>query len=538
VITCWDIDRFGRADLLESAGFLSILREAEVTLHTTRNGSFDFSSDNDVMLFMIQQKAKHEYLRDLGANVERAREAIIRNGGWFPSRTPFGYVCDRANGHKLIFGEPKDVATIRKIFEMYASGDSLRDICRYLNRRSFRTATGKDWGAATVRRILSNVAYIGHSCQNKATKSKYKAKHGKAVRKRIAASKCESGKTTLTLPQEEWIVHKNTHEPMIDAKAWAAVQRRRETNKRKKGKKSSAASYVLTGGLLRCGHCGAAMSGSLQNTRQKDVPLCDRVRYYQCCSYLNANDDRCERKVAFEDDVLKQVTKALKEQFFDRLFSDDVLPQLREEIAEQLDSDDFAADVASVRAEYDELTASIKDQLRYLMTARRERRLSESLIREGEKLLEDDQQRQTELAERLQQLDQPAPDQLTDLTQSVDDVLKWFDDVQEAILSIESEDKRRDLNRLIEDRVDHIEVDVERVPQCEGSTRHIHKLTGGRIYLRTADLPIDAALSIANLPPKNTSKSEPQLCAVMGRSGAPSTHDSPQLCVIAFSTAS
>ncbi len=71
---------------------------------------------------------------------------------------PFGYQYDDT-GLVVMEAEAK---VVLEIFNLYMSGLGIAKICRELNKKGFRTRTGKAWAPQTVANILSNPIYCGY----------------------------------------------------------------------------------------------------------------------------------------------------------------------------------------------------------------------------------------------------------------------------------------------------------------------------------------------------------------------------------------
>ena len=58
--------------------------------------------------------------------------------------------------------DEEEAKIVREIFERYASGETVADIIRDLNRRKLTTSLGKPFNKNSVHRILNNRRYIGY----------------------------------------------------------------------------------------------------------------------------------------------------------------------------------------------------------------------------------------------------------------------------------------------------------------------------------------------------------------------------------------
>jgi len=159
VVLCWDQDRFGRFDPIEGGHWILPFRDAGVRLETIAQGKIDWTDFAGRLLYVVQQEAKHAYLRDLSRNVTRGVLAATKNGrSGTGGRCPDGYMLN--DGQVVL--DPDRASIIRRIFEEYVKvGASLRSVADLLNRGGFRTPRGKFWRQTTVRLVLTNAKYAG-----------------------------------------------------------------------------------------------------------------------------------------------------------------------------------------------------------------------------------------------------------------------------------------------------------------------------------------------------------------------------------------
>ena len=76
---------------------------------------------------------------------------------------------------RLALGPAVEVETVRRIFREYASGQSLRSICRTLNIEGAKSPRGREWQSSGLVSVLRNEAYIGDFVWNTQRKGKYVA---------------------------------------------------------------------------------------------------------------------------------------------------------------------------------------------------------------------------------------------------------------------------------------------------------------------------------------------------------------------------
>lgn len=164
-------------------------------------------------------------LRDLKKKTLRGQMGQKERGFFVGERT-FGYRSvpvgemrmdkkgrPRPEGYRMEI-EPREAATILRMFKAYADGQSLTAIVKTLNEegiRGFRAA--KSWSAATVTRMLGNEKYTGRWVWNRTTTRR----DPRTGRRR-----------KFDKPESEWVVQEDESLRIVLQELWNAVQKRRE----------------------------------------------------------------------------------------------------------------------------------------------------------------------------------------------------------------------------------------------------------------------------------------------------------------------
>lgn len=97
------------------------------------------------------------YVLEASEKVRSSCIARIRNGGYL-GKLPYGYFLSEEK--KPIINEEQAIA-VRDMYQLYLNGTSLHGIARILNGKGIRSYYGKQWCISSIRRILTNPAYIG-----------------------------------------------------------------------------------------------------------------------------------------------------------------------------------------------------------------------------------------------------------------------------------------------------------------------------------------------------------------------------------------
>ena len=191
------------------------------------------------------------------ANTSKKIRAVLksnaREGKYHARKAPYGYVKSDTEKKTPIVDE-EAAAVVKRIFEMRASGLSPHRIADKLNEENIPNPSkysfdkygivGKRnhfglWSFVAINSILNNPTYLGHMAQQRWSSISYK-NHKRYKR-----------------DESEWIVVKNTHEPIITQELWDKV---REVEKSvAQGRKTKRGYTHPLSGFLFCADCGGKM---------------------------------------------------------------------------------------------------------------------------------------------------------------------------------------------------------------------------------------------------------------------------------------
>jgi len=145
-----DIDRLLRStrdlNTLIDHGLMAVTVDGEIDL-TTADGEFRATMLAGIARFEVRRKGERQ---------SRAQQQRAEQGRPAKGIRPTGYTLD---------GKVKeDEATIvRRIFDRFAAGDSLKGIAADLEKDGVKTRRGGHWSSSSVSSILRNARYAGRS---------------------------------------------------------------------------------------------------------------------------------------------------------------------------------------------------------------------------------------------------------------------------------------------------------------------------------------------------------------------------------------
>ncbi|QQE80878.1 recombinase family protein [Alicyclobacillus sp. SO9] len=186
---------------------------------------------------------------NLAERTRMGQSQMVQDGKRPGANAPFGY---RYEDGRLVLNEPA-ARVVKNIFSRYLSGDGLSKILLWLNdptNPQVAPVSGR-WTQNVLRYVLDNPVYAGY------------VRYG--YRKRS---------------KNDVIVEKGDHEPLVDESTWQQIVQLRQQRKRLPAR-AGTGTYALTG-LLRCGRCGASMSGINKTARNWSR------RYYICIDRIGS----------------------------------------------------------------------------------------------------------------------------------------------------------------------------------------------------------------------------------------------------------
>lgn len=285
-IVVWHPDRLTRHPR-ELEELISLVEDVgNVRIETVTAGDYDLSTSAGRSVARIVGAIARKDSDDASTRLRRKHAELAAAGkvaGGGPR--PFGYTKDRLQ----VVAE--EAAIVREMAARVLAGDSLRSIAVDLNARGIRTSQGNEWDSSGVKRVLMSPRVSG--------RREYRGEFFEAVWPPI-----------ITPEQSDRL--------------------RRKLGSRTPRDRRAPRRYLLTGGLLRCGRCDAAMVAR---------PDAKGRRRYVCAK--GPGQAGCGRLSALANPLEELITEA---------------------VLYRLDTPELAAALSDVRAQQAEL-AGLHDQI-------------------------------------------------------------------------------------------------------------------------------------------------------------------------------
>ena len=261
------------------------------------------SNEGENELAPFRNVMNEMYARDISRKI-RCSHRLRGNMGEPLSQPPYGYMKSPENKKRWII-DPEAAEIVRTIFHMALNGDGPETIARKLSERHVLVPTayweqqgirrgGKrliedkcHWRVSTIQNILCKREYCGDIVNFKTYSKSFK------------------NKKRLFNNEENWVIFRDVHEPIIDRNTFELVQRKLSNTKRRKPKPENGEKNIFTD-LLVCADCGKKLWYHT-NTINPDI------HYFSCSNYVKDTRGTCKTRHYLRADAIELiVTNELK----------------------------------------------------------------------------------------------------------------------------------------------------------------------------------------------------------------------------------
>ena len=345
MILAKSVSRFAR-NTLDTISYTRELRSLGIAVIFEEQNINSIYPESEFLIALHAAFAQSES-ESISANVRWGKRQSIKDGKvTFQYKTLLGYEKG-PDGNPVII--PEEAETVRRIFEWYLAGKSVRDIRLALVAGGFRNAVGTtDWTTSNLRSILTNEKYCGD-----------------VLLQKTFIQDCISKKVIKNTGQLPMYLIQNHHEAIIPRDRFDAVQvelarRKTLTSSTKKsaptGMSRYSGKYALSG-LLFCGECGTAYRRVVwtQHGEKRAV--------WRCSSRLDYGKKYCTESPTLDESPLQQaVLAAINASMSGRkVLADQLVDAMEQELApvpgESMSLGDIDRAVTELGKQFDTLLA-------------------------------------------------------------------------------------------------------------------------------------------------------------------------------------
>lgn len=316
-----DMSRFGRDYIM--VGYYTEIYFSNLDIRfiaINDNVDSNIQTENDLTPF--KNVFNEWYARDTSKKIRAVFKAKGNSGKHLTTNPPFGYKKDPNDKEKWIIDD-EAAATVRRIFQMYVDGYRISEIGHklteekvetpilyYMNRgikTNARSEYPEIWDLMSIKYILSQTAYTGHTVNFQTAVKSYKTKK------------------QVNLPRNQWVIFRNTQEAIIDEKTFETVQQMRKV-KRARTKYNEPNMFS---GLLYCADCGNHLT--IQRVARNR-----KMDNFSCATYRKKKKGLCScHRILVSDleTIVKEDLQKVCEYVFlhEKEFTDDYLSGSKKE---------------------------------------------------------------------------------------------------------------------------------------------------------------------------------------------------------------
>ena len=215
-----DLSRFGR-EYIEAGEYLERIFPLIGIRFIAINDNYDNKVQSTDIIVPIKNVINTLYAKDMSKKSAAALRIKQANGEFIGTYASYGYMKSTEDKHKIIIDKYAS-NVVKQIFEWKAEGLSYASICRKLYDRKImppakyrydkgiikdkRAANSELWSDMTLKTMLTNKVYLGHMVQGRRKSHFYE------------------GKKEEKISKDEYVIVKNTHEPIVSQELFDKVQ--------------------------------------------------------------------------------------------------------------------------------------------------------------------------------------------------------------------------------------------------------------------------------------------------------------------------
>lgn len=321
-----DLSRLGR-NYLEVGQYLENYFPSRGVRYIAINDNVDTNKgDSDLVPFMNIFNEFHA--KQTSKKLRQVNETRSLAGDCHYTYPPIGYLKNPENNKRLIPDE-ESAWIVQKIFQLAADGMGAYSIQKWLYTNKIITPGYREyikwgaktkvyqdapecrryeWGLANVKNLLRNQVYLGHTIRYKNRSVSFK------------------NKKRMKFDESQWVVVKNTHEPIVTQEVFDKVQQTISLRRRA----TKDGEIQLFSGIARCSECGNLLRFGTNRQREGF-----EYQYLYCASTDEKVVNQCTRHYIRYDTlqllVLNRIQKMYKLANIDRASLVSKLEKIEEE---------------------------------------------------------------------------------------------------------------------------------------------------------------------------------------------------------------
>lgn len=292
IVIVWKTNRLAR-NILDLLKIVEMFNQNYISFRSFTENHETETSSGKLQFHMMAAIAEFER-NTISENVKMGMLARARAGKW-NGGIVLGYDIkditeqgDKRKHTKLVVND-KEAQIVRRIFELYVTGNGYKSIANKMNHEGYHGKKGHPFSISTVKSILGNPVYIG------------------MIRYDVRRNWTDKRRGDIN-PNP--ILQKGEHEPIILQETWEKAQQILKERSCKPNRVHGG-TFPFTG-VLRCPQCGAGMVVSRTVNTLKDGTK-KTIEYYACGAWKNKGTAVCRSNTIRADKAETYIFGRLQE---------------------------------------------------------------------------------------------------------------------------------------------------------------------------------------------------------------------------------
>lgn len=286
--------------------FTDLLNKNNKKLYLYMDNKF-YEPSEDALITGIKAILAEEYSRDLSKKLNNSNKRRIEKAKAGEAVSAMGngqtYGYQIINGKWVVDESQREV--VSKMYELYTELHSLRKVRDALNEQGYRNQKGKLFTEEIVGRVIRNEKHKGWVILNRYHRN-------------------FDTKEIMELPEEEWVIVKDDHEPIVSEEVWDKVNNEIDSH-RNKGNTKQRAKKVGDDPLsckMFCACCGKVLWKHTTRGSYK-VASGERVNQYKsysqwyCSGKMGRGELACEDPATISGVQLNKYLLEMADKFLD-----------------------------------------------------------------------------------------------------------------------------------------------------------------------------------------------------------------------------
>lgn len=312
-----DFSRFGR-NYIETGNYMEKIFPFFNVRFISITDDYDShraEGENDALTVNLKNIVNELYARDCAEKVREIKKSKLKQGCYIGGIPAYGYYARWIDGKKVLFPEEGTSDIVREIYELFDSGNTIKEIISYLydkrvhrpkdyqNTRHVYCEEGeilKQWSDQTIRTILTNHVYIGALVQFRVGEEKYRDR----VRHEVEP--------------DEVIMIEHTHAPIIGEDIFyrisCQIEEKRKKELEKKHLQKDTYAEDIYGGFIYCGECGSRLKRTC-TSNAKSYKVSVRTYSYGCPHIQRIDHLKCGSHFISQNAINQIVLETMQKEF-------------------------------------------------------------------------------------------------------------------------------------------------------------------------------------------------------------------------------